>query len=590
MAAIISANRAASAARVAERGTRILQFSAKGQGLSGVASLTIDVQTGRYIERLDAGPLHTHSGFDGRQAWSTDLSGAVTSTRNGYAKSIAVSRAYRYANAWWQPAYGGAQITYVRSRLANGHACDLLQVSPLGGAPFKACFDRASHLIVQIIERSAFHPTTFTFSDYKEVDGAQEAGVRVIDDGSGAAFARTEHLSGTRMEAVRLAAAFEPSASPRDFTIQAAAGETTIPFRLIGSHIYGDVEVNNQGPFTFVFDTGAEDTISPVLAKALHVSVAGASPVGGAGAGVEQAGYAGGLTLSLGGLILRNQTLHVLPPVGKGTVDFQVDGVIGAEVSRRVVTRIDYAARTISFIDPNAFDARKAGTAVPIDFYDQVPMIHGAFDGRPTSFIVDTGNGGELDLTSPFVDEHRLIAAYPKGIMAGNLGGIGGGIRFYASHAATVRLGNVKVSDVLVRMSRQKVGALAANDIGGDVGSGLLRRFTVTFDYGRHAMYLQPRSGATPGAGSFDKSGLTLASQKADVVIVSIIPKSPAATAGLQKGDVIMKVDGKLILPTGLSTLRDQFTLSSAGTHLSLVVRRGTAFIDKSLVLRDLIN
>ena len=462
------------------------------------------MQTGRYIEALDAGPLHERQGFDGSQAWSTDLSGAVTSGRHGYAKRIAVSRAYIYANAWWRPGYGGARLVYLRPQLTNGRVCDLLGVAPPHGAPFKACFDRLSHLLVQLIEPGAFQPTTTTFSEFQSIDSAREAGLRISDDGSGAAFARTERVSEAHIAPARPAATFGPPSSPDDFAILSASGQTTIPFRFIGSHIYGEVEVNHQGSFTFLFDTGAEDTISPALAKALRLPVAGASPVGGVGTGVEQAGYTSGVTLQLGALVLNNQTLHVLPSVGKGAVDFRVDGVIGAEVSRRTITRIDYAARTISFIDPAKFDARTAGTAVPIDFYDQVPLIQGQFDGLATSFIVDTGNGGELDLTSPFVEQYRLIAKYPDGSMAGNLGGTGGAYRFYITHAHSVLLGGVKVAGVLVRMSLQKAGALAAPDIGGDVGSDLMRRFTVTFDYAHRVMYLKPSLDTTPSSKSLD--------------------------------------------------------------------------------------
>ena len=357
---------------------------------------------------------------------------------------------------------------------------------------------------MQLIEPGAFQPTTTTFSEFQSIDSAREAGLRISDDGSGAAFARTERVSEAHIAPARPAATFGPPSSPDDFAILSASGQTTIPFRFIGSHIYGEVEVNHQGSFTFLFDTGAEDTISPALAKALRLPVAGASPVGGVGAGVEQAGYTSGVTLQLGALVLNNQTLHVLPSVGKGAVDFRVDGVIGAEVSRRTITRIDYAARTISFIDPAKFDARTAGTAVPIDFYDQVPLIQGQFDGLATSFIVDTGNGGELDLTSPFVEQYRLIAKYPEGSMAGNLGGTGGAYRFYITHAHSVLLGGVKVAGVLVRMSLQKAGALAAPDIGGDVGSDLMRRFTVTFDYAHRVMYLKPSLDTTPSSKSLD--------------------------------------------------------------------------------------
>jgi len=40
-----------------------------GAGIRGTAVLLIDRTTGRTIEHVDAGPLTTTDGFDGRRVW-----------------------------------------------------------------------------------------------------------------------------------------------------------------------------------------------------------------------------------------------------------------------------------------------------------------------------------------------------------------------------------------------------------------------------------------------------------------------------------------------------------------------------------------
>ena len=589
MSTILAANRKAQIVGMERDGTRTVTDALSGQGLKGTVIEKIDTRTGRYVESIVAGPLRQRSGFDGVRAWTTDLSGAVVDVDEGDAKRLAVGRAYRNAGLWWRSDLGSARIVGSGVDIVAGKPCDRVDVTPPGGATFSACFDRASHLLVRLVEPHAFHPVTTSFGGYHRVDGRMEPTSSVSDDGSGAQFAQTRQRLSESTERSTAAVDYSPPARGPDFAINTPSGETTIPFRLSGNHIYADVLINGKGPFTFLFDTGAEDTVSPTTATALGMTVAGATPVGGVGTAVESAGYATGVTLTLGSLVLRDQTVHILPVLDRSSVGFTVDGVIGAELSHRVVARFDYEARTITFVAPDRFVAAGSGTPVRFELYDAIPIVNGIFDGIATRFVVDTGNGGELDLTAPFVSSHGLIARFPAGIHTGNSGGTGGGYRFYVARASGVRLGPVDVRDLVVRMSEQRSGALAASDFGGDVGSGLLRRFAVTFDYGHRIMYLKPNRRPVLDAASYDRSGLTLNARADGLAVVSIVPGSPAAVAGLRMGDVLTAENGKAISSGDLAYVRQRFVTEPAGTDFDLVGKRGVGRFEVRLVTRDLL-
>jgi len=67
------------------------------------------------------------------------------------------------------------------------------------------------------------------------------------------------------------------------------------------------------------------------------------------------------------------------------------------------------------------------------------------------------------------------------------------------------------------------------------------------------------------------------------VTIAGVSPNSPAATAGLEKGDVVLKMDGQ---PVSLLTDFIDRTQSSKGQEISLTVQRGDQVLTFSLVPR----
>ena len=55
-----------------------VQYRYEGQGLTGTIHSLTDLETGRYADSYEIGPLAGADGFDGTRAWSKDMSGSVT--------------------------------------------------------------------------------------------------------------------------------------------------------------------------------------------------------------------------------------------------------------------------------------------------------------------------------------------------------------------------------------------------------------------------------------------------------------------------------------------------------------------------------
>jgi S1-C subfamily serine protease len=130
-------------------------------------------------------------------------------------------------------------------------------------------------------------------------------------------------------------------------------------------------------------------------------------------------------------------------------------------------------------------------------------------------------------------------------------------------------------------------GSFSDPNYDGNIGSGLLKQFVVTFDYGHQVMYLK-RIAPTPlDVGDFDRSGLWINAAKRGYIVTYVAAGSPAAAAGLQAGDVILELDGRLARAEELSNARELLRARSAGTRVPMLVKGKTGSRRLVLTLRD---
>jgi len=264
-----------------------------------------------------------------------------------------------------------------------------------------------------------------------------------------------------------------------------------------------------------------------------------------------------------------------------------VDGMVGFELFRRLIVRIDYGRRILTFTLPGHASFRNAGVAVPFVFYTHLPFVRGRIDEMPATFDVDTGSRSELDVTSPAVARYRLRDRYPRGARAVTGWGVGGPSESYVVRLRSVTLGTVTVSAPVADLSGAARGSFSDPNFDGNIGSGFLKRFVVTFDYGHQVMYLRRIEPAPPDVGDFDRSGLWINATKGGYSVTYVAAHSPAAQAGLHTGDVIVELDGRPARAEDLSDARELLRARPAGTHVPMLVKGKTGSRRLVLTLRD---
>jgi predicted aspartyl protease len=557
------------------------EFPAKGQaeltyrrsrsGLSGSFVIRIDLATGAFIEREDAGEVHDSDGYDGKTPWQQDFSLAYIRQQGGDRIAMAVDAAYRNANLWWRADRGGAEVAYVGRETADGRVLDHLSVTPRGGKRFDAWFAADTHLLVKIAYDQQFFHVVETYGDWRREDGVMLAHKVTGDPGLGPDGRVVSELTGAKLDSARPLSAYAmPKTPPTGATIAGGAASASVPFRLLNNHVYVQASVNGKGPYTFIVDTGGHTLLSPRLVQAVGLKPVGQAVTSGAGEGHETTGFVHFDEIAIGGVRLKDQ--------------------IGFELVRRLVTTIDYGAKTITFADPASFrPSPELGVAVPFVFYDHLPNITGSVAGLRARLDIDTGSRSELDFTSPFVARNQLRDRFAKGTNAVTGWGVGGPARAYEVRLAAFQLGPVEVEHVAAGLSQAKGGSFSDPNYDGNVGSGLLKRFVVTFDYAHQLMYLKRIAPPPPDIGTFDRSGLWINAEDGGYAVTDVAQGGPGAAAGIVVGDVITAIDQIPSATDQLAEARQRLRDLPAGTRVALTIRRGGETRRVTLILRDAI-
>jgi predicted aspartyl protease len=584
---VLAANHAA-VGDVPSSGSADLTYDYASSGLTGWRKDISDLASGAYVFDEEAGGIADARGYDGKTPWMRDVSGANTTQEGGDRVAVAVNEAYRLANRWWQPGYGGAHIAYVAREILDSRALDHITVTPQGGKQFGAWFDAETHLLDRIAEQRQFFHTRTLYADYRREGGLMLAHTVTVDNGAGDDSYDHLKLTQVTLGGPRpLAAYARPTAPPRGAAIDGGAASTTLPFRLLNNHIYVDARVNGRGPYTFIVDTGGHTLVSPRLVEALGLKSIGVSASAGAGEGASTTSFAHVDEIAIGAVRLRDQVAFATEVYDKSIEGLPVDGMVGFELFRRMAVRIDYSRRTLTFTDPAHFDPRGAGVAVPFVFYDHMPTVQGLIDELPARFEIDTGSRSEVDVTGPFVASRNLRTRFPKGVSAVTGWGTGGPSRAYTVRLPSLTLGGVQVDGPTAGLSEDKAGSFSDPNFEGNIGGGFLKRFVVTFDYAHQTLYLKRISPEPIDAGCFDRAGMWINAGQDGFTITDVSVNGPAAKAGLLVGDVIVSLDGAPARPEGLSDARIVLRARPSGTAVQVVVRRGQDRHILTLVLRD---
>ena len=373
-----------------------------------------------------------------------------------------------------------------------------------------------------------------------------------------------------------------------------------IPFELNANKVYFQVGVNGQPPVWVVLDTGfgGNFSLDTAYAKAIGLEVATAGSTGGAGENTIETGIAKGVTIELPGLVIKEQTINVMPLVQvMGPVEGRpMYGLFGGELIGYFVVEIDYVNRVLNFYDPAHYKPPADAVILPVNINFGLPCVEATVtlpgcQPAQGTFVLDIGVRNELNLTAPFVDRHGLLKGTQKLIYGVVGSGLGGLVREYIGRGS-LKLGTeaearLEFANVTVNLSKAKAGFESASVVAGLIGDELFRRFKLTLDYNNKRFLLQPNEHFGQPF-EFDMSGAFLRAEPPDYrrfTVAGITEDGPAAEAGLLEGDELLAIDGQ---PAGtyydLETLRHFFR--QPNRRVALQIQRGGQKLETTLTTR----
>lgn len=556
-------------------------------GLTGTAASWEDVRAGRFVDTFQLGPVTGAEGYDGTKRWAQDASGAVTLSDSGDAREGSANEAWRRSLSYWYPDRRQAAIEDGGERRDGERAFHVLRITPAGGRPFEMWIDAATFLIDRIVEKTSNETRTTSMSDYREVGGLKLPFRLHVTNGE-AQYDQLVTYEAYEINPEIESARFEvPQVRTDDFSIAGGATSVTVPFELINNHIYIEARVNGR-PLRIMLDTGGVNVLTPPTAEALGLASEGSFQARGTGEATESFGLTRVNEVQIGGATVRNQVFYVLPFRDLDKVEgVPLPGLLGFEVFKRFVVRIDYAGRQLTLMLPEAFQEPAGATAVPFTFDEMTPQVEGKLDGIPGRFTIDTGSRASLSVNRPFAEKHGLFDKPGKKIEALAGWGVGGGGRGVVMRPGLLELGAVRVPAPVAGIALQQRGSLADPYLAGNVGGGVLRRFTVTFDYGRQKIWFEPNASHAQ-EDVWDRSGLWLNRAEDGYRVEDVVADSPAAAARLKVGDTVLSVDGRKATELPLAEARE-ILKGAPGTRVRLQVRSGTTVREVEVALREMV-
>jgi hypothetical protein len=369
--------------------------------------------------------------------------------------------------------------------------------------------------------------------------------------------------------------------------------EVTIPFELINKTVFLRVAVNGR-PLWFVLDTGIKPAVMDLaVARSIGLELGAPAAVVGAGKDTVTARFLKNGSVSVVGLDGFSQPLAIALPMEQlaNTMGHEFAGLLGSDFIRGFVIAIDYIRHTLTLQDTTGFAYRGAGEVLPITFNASGhPLVAAQVidGGRPPlsgNFVVDIGSGAGLILNTPFVDSGRFLTADRPTVHWIEGRGVGGEIAGVVGRVTGLRLGRVLIDQPVTVFTRTSTGPFASTDAQGDIGAGILEKFTLILDYSRSRIILEPNA-RFPEPQEYNRSGFSLGSSGPDYrrfQVDAVAEDSPASEAGLQAGDTLVAIDGR---PAEAYTLSEIRLMLKDARRCRLTVLRGASRLDLTLLLR----
>lgn len=419
------------------------------------------------------------------------------------------------------------------------------------------------------------------------------------------------------------------SFSQDKFIIQNKKQSDKVKFKLINNLIVIPVDINGIA-LSFILDTGLS---KPIIFNFLNVKIKDTETIElrglGGGESVEASKSSNNI-LKIGDAIKLNQDLYAVynsnlnlaPRLG-----IPIHGIIGLDVFKDLIVEINYSSGFLRLTTPEKFKykACKKCERLNLEFYSGKPYVNTKVEidnkAIPVKLLVDSGSSDSLWL---FENDSLDIKSGEKFFVDFLGHGLNGSVYGKRSKIQSFSLNSfvLKNANVAFPNTEYIYHAKKVRNRNGSIGGNILKRFNIIFNY-QKAFITITKNRNFKDKFNYNKSGIELAhdgfravreiektnvkvysstlntnddvlltnqyklSLKPTYIIVELREDSPANTAGLRKGDIVLSINGEQSHRFTLHEVMQMF-YDDDGKKLRLRVDRDGEILNLSFKLQKL--
>ena len=349
----------------------------------------------------------------------------------------------------------------------------------------------------------------------------------------------------------------------QDFVMEDNAKKFSLNFQQISNLVLIPLSINGSQPLNFIIDTGSPYTVITNVEAIQYFNLNKGRPIQISGLGNDDKTLEAYLSMNnqiqIGKAVSKTTELVLLYEENfnlSSRFGVPVYGIIGYDLLKEFLIEINYTRNKISFYEPDYFYKKKKNKLkkfeeIPLQIKKKKPYIQVnsnlGNEYISLNLLIDSGSWDAMWL---FEDESQKIHVPAQNIVDYLGFGLNGEIHGKKSRIPYVQLGSVKLELPTVSFpdttSTQRVSRLDRN---GAVGSEILKRFTTIYDYQNQKIFLKKNKQIHEDF-NYNMAGMELYQPYPDLPYLEILyirENSPAALAGLKKGDAVKFINGKKV-------------------------------------------
>lgn len=344
---------------------------------------------------------------------------------------------------------------------------------------------------------------------------------------------------------------------------------------------------NIKDSMNFILDTGSGGiSLDSATCKEFNIETFQTDTTITGIAGVRKVHFTFDKKLKLPGLTVDNLNFHINDyDVLSSVYGEKIDGIIGYSFFSRYIVKIDFDSLQIEIYSPGKITYPGRGTVLhPI--FTALPIQYlQVRDKRkvPFNFYIDSGAGLCFLMSEQFAKDSAVLLKKRKPLIT-QAEGMGGMLKMRLTVVREVKLGPYRFHQVPTYLYQDDNNVTSYPFTGGLIGSDILRRFNVVFNYPQREIYLQPNSHFTD---QFDYaySGLGIYYVNGKITVADVIQNSPAEKCGFRVGDEIISVGNNF----SHNIQEYKNILQTSNEHIKIIIKRDNGLYDLILKTRSIL-